>query len=183
MVAASEKLTLKDFQEFVNREENAGRLFELINGEIIEVMPGRTRNSEYHQIITVAVHNYCEAHNIPCHTTGGDGAYDVDGNVVAPDFAYKPTPMSDDYPDPVAPLWVVEIISPTDKAEDIRSKREIYRNAGILLWEMYPKSESMDVYAPGQPPRTFTIDDTLDGGDVLPGFKLSMRKLFGKALS
>lgn len=178
MVAAQEKLTLKDFQEFVNRDENAGRLFELINGEIKEVMPGRTRNSEFHQIITVAVHNFCETNNLPCHTTGGDGAYDVEGHVVAPDFAYKPTPMSDDYPDPVAPLWAVEIISPTDKAEDIRSKREIYRHAGILLWEMYPKSQSMDVYAPGQSPRTYTIDETLDGGDVLPGFSLPMRKLF-----
>jgi Uma2 family endonuclease len=178
MVAAREKLALKEFQEFVNRDEISDRLFELINGEIIEVMLGRTRNSEFHEIISFVVRLFCETNNIPCHTTGGDGAYNVEGHVVAPDFAYKQTSMSDDYPDPVAPLWVVEVISPTDKAEDIRSKREIYRHAGILLWEMYPKSESIDVYAPGQPSRTYTIDDTLDGGAVLPGFMLTMRKLF-----
>ena len=86
--------------------------------------------------------------------------------------------MSDEYPDPVAPQWVVEIISATDKAEDIRNKREIDRDAGILLWEMYPKSERIDVYPPGESMRTVTIDGTLDGGGVLPGFTLSARELF-----
>jgi Uma2 family endonuclease len=178
MVATREKITLPEFQAFIQRDENSGRLFELINGEIIEVMPGRTRNSELHNLIVVAVHNFCETHNLPCHTSSADGAYYVQGHVVAPDFAYKRTPMSDDYPDLAAPLWVVEIISPTDKAEDIRTKREIYRKAGILLWEMYPKLASIDVYAPGQPARTYTLEDELDGGDVLPSFTLSMRKLF-----
>lgn len=179
MVATREKITFPEFQAFLERDENAGRLFELINGEIVEVMPGRTRNSELHNLIVVAVHNFCEAHNIPCHTSSADGAYRVQEHVVAPDFAYKRTAMSDDYPDPVAPLWVVEIISPTDKAEDIRDKRDIYCKAGILLWEIYPRIPSIDVYAPGQPVRTYTVEDELDGGDVLPGFRLPANKLFG----
>jgi Uma2 family endonuclease len=179
MQSAQEKLTLRDFQEFVNRPENSDRLFELVNGEIIEVMPGRTRNSEIHDIIVFAVRLFCQTHHVPCHTTSADGAYNIEGNVVAPDFAYKPTPMSDEYPDPVAPQWVVEIISPTDKAEDIRNKREIYLSAGILLWEMYPKSERIDVYPPGESMRIVTIDGTLDGGTVLPGFTISARELFG----
>jgi Uma2 family endonuclease len=100
-----------------------------------------------------SVQSFCKDHNLSCHTSGGDGAYAVRGNVVAPDFAYKPTPMSDEYPDPEPPLWVVEIISPTDKASDIRDKRTICRQASILLWEIYPPSQSVDVYAPGQPLR------------------------------
>ncbi len=48
--------------------------------------------------------------------SGADGAYDVLGHVLVPDFAYKPTHMSDDYPDPVAPLWAVEVISPKRRA-------------------------------------------------------------------
>jgi Uma2 family endonuclease len=72
---------------------------------------------------------------------------------------------------------VVEVISPTDKAKEIREKREIYQHAGILLWEMYAELERIDVYPPGKPMRTFSIDDTLDGGDVLPGFKLTVQAL------
>jgi Uma2 family endonuclease len=108
-------VTLDQFEEFVARPENADKLFELINGEIVEVPPGTTRNSEIGHIIAVAVHLFCKEHNLPCHTSGGDGAYRVGEHVVAPDFAYKRTPMNDDYPDPEPPLWAVEIISPNDK--------------------------------------------------------------------
>jgi Uma2 family endonuclease len=174
----SKLYTLDEFMEFVARPENVNRLFELINGEIVEVMPGRTTNSECHELISFAVRLFCREHNIPCHTTGGDGAYDILGNTLAPDFAYKPTSMSDDYPDPIPPLWAVEIVSPTDKAPDIRAKRQIYRQAGILYWEMYPESHSIDVYAPGKELQTLGIDDTLDGGDVLPAFTLLVRELF-----
>lgn len=170
--------TLQEFEDFIARPENSDRLFEFINGEIVEILPGRTRYSEIGHILSFAVRLFCEEHNLPCHTSGEAGAYRVRGNVVAPDFAYKRTPMSDDYPDPVAPEWIVEIISPTDKATDIREKRQIYQQTGLLLWEIYPQTQSVDIYAPGQPLQTVTIDGTLDGGDVLPGFTLPARRLF-----
>lgn len=179
MTVREHLFTMAEFKTFVERPENAGQLFELMDGEIIEVSPGRTRNSGFGHLIAVAVHNFCREHNIPCYTSGGDGAYDISGNAFAPDFAYKQTPLSDEYPDPDAPLWVVEIISPTDKADEIRRKRDIYIKAGILLWEMYPKIESIDVYAPGKPMRTFGIDDVLDGSDILPAFRLPVKDLFG----
>ncbi len=171
------KFTLQEFQRWAMLTENAESNFELIHGEVIEVSPGRTSHSELEHLIAFAVRLFCRDTDLLCHTSGGDGAYAIHGHVVAPDFAYKHTPTSDLYPDPEPPLWAVEIISPNDKAKDIREKREIYRKAGILYWEMYPQSYSVDVYAPGQPVRTLGIDDTLDGGDVLPGFTLPLRDL------
>ncbi|MBC8100782.1 MAG: Uma2 family endonuclease [Armatimonadetes bacterium] len=106
-------------------------------------------------------------HTLPCHTSGEAGAY-------------KRTPMSEGYPDPVPPLWAVEIISPTDKARNIRAKRNLYRGAGILLWEIYPQDASVDVYAPDGSERIAVgLDGVLDGGDVLPGFTLTVQALFG----
>jgi Uma2 family endonuclease len=177
-MVAREKITLEEFKQFVNEDENADRLFELINGAIIEIMPWRTSNSQIHDIIVATVRPFCKTHQIPCYTSSADGAYNVQGHVVAPDFAYKQTPMSDDYPDPVAPLWVVEIISPTDKAEIIRRKREIYRAAQIWLWEIYPQDQSVDVYPPGLPMRSCGIGDSLELGSLLPGFTLSVQALF-----
>ena len=87
--------------------------------------------------------------------------------------------MSEEYPDPEPPVWVVEIISSTDKAADIRDKREIYRRAGILLWEIYLRSLSIDVYAPGNPLKTYSMGEILDGDAVLPGFELAVADLFG----
>ena len=86
--------------------------------------------------------------------------------------------MSDDYPDPVPPEWAVEIVSPTDKVVDIRKKRTIYRGAGILLWEVYPRDRSVHVYVPGLPLRVYGVGDTLDVGDLLPGFTLPVSELF-----
>jgi Uma2 family endonuclease len=173
--------TIDDFRQFISLPENEDRLFELIDGEIIEVSPGRTRNSHYSHIFAIVVGNFCKKNQLPCYTSGGDGAYNVQGHVIAPDFAYKTTPMSDEYPDPVPPLWAVEIISPTDKAKDIRQKRKVYLDAGILLWEMYPQLTLIDVYTPNKPEASFGIDGVLELGDILPGFKLALRDIFARA--
>ena len=174
----TQPMTVEAFSVFAQLPENADRMWELINGEIVEVSPGRTRYSEVGQVLTGEVYTFCRQHKVTFHMSGSEGTYNINGHVVAPDFAYKSTPMSEEYPDPDPPLWVVEIISPTDKAADIRDKREIYRRAGILLWEIYLRSLSIDVYAPGQPLKTYSMSDVLDGGDVLPEFKLAVADLF-----
>ena len=173
------QMTVEEFSVFVQLPENSDRELELINGEMVEVSPGRTRYSELGQRLTFHVYSFCSVNKLICHTSSGAGAYNINGNVIAPDFAYKQTPMSEQYPDPDPPLWVVEIISPTDKAADIREKREIYRRAGILLWEIYLRSLSVDVYVPGQPLKTYSMGDILDAGNVLPEFKVAVADLFG----
>ncbi|MBL8166311.1 MAG: Uma2 family endonuclease, partial [Anaerolineae bacterium] len=160
--------------------ENAERTFELLNGEIIEKMPGTTRNSAIAVNIAFEVRLFCREKSLPCYLSTGDGAYQIAANVIAPDLAYKSTPMSDEYPDPTPPLWVVEVISPTDKAAEIRRKRQIYQAAGILLWEVYPELMSVDVYAPGQASRVFQADDVLSLDALLPGFTLPVRSVFAE---
>ena len=181
MVSQVHPYTFEDFQQFAALPENEDRLFEFINGEIIEVLPEPTWYSELGHKLTFPVYLLCKSRNIPCYTSGEQGTYRIQGHVVVPDFAYKHTPLSKDYPDPVAPEWAVEIISPTDKAGKIRAKREIYQAASILYWEIYPDLERIDVYAPGQPAHSFGIDDVLDGSEVLPGFTLAVHELFGSA--
>ena len=179
-MAIAKLYTIEEFLDFVAQHENGFTWFELINGEIIEVSPGRTRYSELGQRVTGAVYIFCNDKPIPCHTSGGEGAYQIGEHVVVPDFAYKRTPMSEDYPDPVAPLWAIEIISPTDKPRDIRNKRKVYADAEILLWEVHYLERRIDVYAPGKPMQSLGIDDMLDVGDILPGFTLPVRYIFGE---
>jgi Uma2 family endonuclease len=134
-------MTIQEFEQFALLPENAERRLELIDGEIVEMAPGRTSNSGASYVLGHKVFDFCEAHDLPCYVSGGDGDYDILGHIICPDFAYKPTPFSGEYPDPEPPLWAVEIISPNDKANDIRRKREIYQDAGILYWEMYPNAQ------------------------------------------
>lgn len=174
-------VSLEEFRRWALLDENADRDYELINGQIIEITPKATSYVGLPSLIVFPVYMFCREHGLLCYTSGAKGAYDILGNVIAPDFAFKPTPMSDEYPDPEPPLWAVEIISPTDKATDVRAKRGIYLRAGILYWEIYPQSRNVDVYAPGQSVKTVRADGTLDGGDVLPGFTLPLSALFPQA--
>jgi Uma2 family endonuclease len=171
-------VSVEDFERMIAQPDNADQLYELVRGEVIELSPGRTRYSEIGHLIAVAVHLHCREKGLRCHTSGGDGAYRIQGQVVAPDFAYKLTPMSDDYPDPEPPLWVAEIISPMARATAIREKRQIYREAGILLWELYPQSRSADVYGPKESMHGVGLDGMLDCSAIVPGFRLAVRDLF-----
>ena len=178
MLTQQNEMTIQEFIVFATSPENEDRNFEFIDGEVIEMSPSSARNSSLGQLLGFEVRLFCRDNNLPCDTAGGDGAFLIGGNTIAPDFAYKPTDMSSEYPDPVPPLWAVEIISPSETADSIADKRQIYLRAGILYWEIYYPKRRVDVYAPGQPPKSYFMGDVLNGGDVLPGFTLAVSDLF-----
>jgi Uma2 family endonuclease len=174
-------MTVDDFDRFVALPENADRNFELIAGEIVEKMVSSQRSSLIGAYLAHVIAGHVYERDLGW-VTGADGGYRVMGGKFIPVAAFisktrQAVPSSEAY-NPLIPDLAVEVISPTDKATDIRKKREAYIQAGVLLWEVYPDLPSIDVYTPGQPLRTLTLDDTLTGGDVLPDFKLSVRELF-----
>jgi Uma2 family endonuclease len=175
-----EKVTLEQFTEFVYLPENASRVFELINGEIVEKMPGRATNSAISATLIGLAFSFCKQHQLPCVITGEHGTYSVLGHPLAPDFAYRTQPLTGAYPEPEPPLWVAEVISPTDEPGRIAAKRQIYLQAGILYFEVYPDDQAVDVYAPGQPPRRHVVEDVIDLGSLIPGFTLGVQDIFAQ---
>jgi Uma2 family endonuclease len=79
----------------------------------------------------------------------------------------------------IPPDLVVEVVSPNDMAEDVNAKVEDFLNAGVpQVWVLYPQTETVHVF---RSPRGFEVvrrDGTLDGGDILPGFRVPVRDLF-----
>jgi Uma2 family endonuclease len=79
----------------------------------------------------------------------------------------------------VTPDLCVEVVSPTDRAEEIREKITEYFQAGVrLVWVVYPRLQLVDVYDTPDRTRVLRRADQLEGGDVLPGFALSLTELF-----
>ena len=79
----------------------------------------------------------------------------------------------------VLPDLCVEVVSPTDHADEIETKINEYFDAGVsLVWIVYPRQERLYVYDSPAQVRRLTRTDTLDGGIVLPGFQLSLAELF-----
>ena len=64
---------------------------------------------------------------------------------------------------------------------EMAAKRRDYFTAGVaLVWEIDPESRSIRVYSSATDLRTLGVEDTLDGGAVLPGFTLPVRQLFAE---
>jgi Uma2 family endonuclease len=80
----------------------------------------------------------------------------------------------------VVPNLTTEVVSPTDNAEELDDKIAEYFRAGVqLVWVVYPNQSKIHVYSsPTEPITVLSKNDVLDGGAVVPGFKLPLIELF-----
>ena len=79
----------------------------------------------------------------------------------------------------LAPDLVVEIISPSDRMVEVLAKVVMWLEAGTaLVWLVNPAARTVTVFSPEGSPQVLTVQDTLDGGDLLPGFSLLVREIF-----
>src|SRR5260370_27957279 len=79
----------------------------------------------------------------------------------------------------LAPRVGVEVWSDSNTREEMELKRKEYFFAGTrLVWIVDPPRRVVEVYTAPDQYVTLTEEQTLDGGDVLPGFKLPLRNLF-----
>ncbi len=79
----------------------------------------------------------------------------------------------------VVPELAIEVVSPTNLAEDLLVKVDEYFQAGISqVWVVYPAAAQVHVHESTTYIRVLRRGDELDGGPLLPGFRLSLAELF-----
>ena len=77
-----------------------------------------------------------------------------------------------------APLFVVEVASLDETAAQLERKiDEYFANGCRMAWLVLPEDESVTVRT-ASGVMTLVKGETLDGGEVLPGFSLEVAKLF-----
>lgn len=180
MVSQPALITTDAFDEFIARPENSDRLFELIHGEIVEVV-SNGESSEIGMLIGGFLTVFVRQHKLG-RVTGADGGYMVSGERYIPDAAYiskarQPQASRAAY-NPLAPDLAVEVLSPSNDPSDMRIKVVNYLRAGCVVWLVDPAQQHIEVYVPEQSPLVLTISDTLDGGTLLPGFTLAVSEIF-----
>ena len=80
---------------------------------------------------------------------------------------------------PLAPDFVIELRSETDRLPKLQEKMEEYRDNGVRLgWLINPQKKQVEIYRPGKDVEILEAPETLSGDDVLPGFVLDMRSIF-----
>ena len=81
----------------------------------------------------------------------------------------------------LAPDLAVEVRSPDNTLAELSVKANEYLEAGArMVWIVDPPTRTVQVMRPGRPAVTLSLDDVLDGGDVLPGFSLPVSRLFAE---
>jgi Uma2 family endonuclease len=79
----------------------------------------------------------------------------------------------------VVPDLAVEVVGPSRSEADLATRIEEYFAAGVrLVWAIFPLRDMARVYRSPSSRDDLRRDDTLDGGDVLPGFRLPLATLF-----
>ncbi|MDF5728688.1 MAG: Uma2 family endonuclease [Rhizonema sp. PD38] len=72
---------------------------------------------------------------------------------------------------PIAPDFVLELMSPTDNLKETQEKMQEYMDNGVKLgWLISRKTRRVEIYRPGQQPLVLESPLSLQGEDVLPGF-------------
>lgn len=166
--------------------EVPGKRFELVEGELVE-LPGA---GALHNLIAALIYRLLHAH---CEG-GGLGFVFTDGigyilgrrpdRVRVPDvsFVSQGRVPESGLPEgfwPSAPDLAVEVVSPSDRADEVRRRVRDYLEAGTrLVWLVWPRQRSVTVYAADGAVRELGEGDELDGGAVLPGFRVRVAELF-----
>ena len=77
------------------------------------------------------------------------------------------------------PIWPLKSSRRPTRSVELAVKTADYLAAGTQqVWIVEPNTRTVAVYRPGGTARVYGADDTLDGGDLLPGLALPVGDLF-----
>ncbi len=181
-------------EEFWRRQDE--QPFELIDGEIIPLMTPKIFASDlYAKQIETALEQFTIPNQL--------GTVFVETTFILPDTSDRNWVKGSRQPDVLflekarledyrknTPDWkqralmlipdlAIEIVSPTDRMPKVWRKAAVYLEDGVrLVWVINPMRNTVTVFAGDESPITLDATQTLLGGDVLPGFSLSLAQFF-----
>lgn len=76
---------------------------------------------------------------------------------------------------PLAPDFVIELMSPSDGLADAQAKMQEYLDNGVQLgWLFNRKAKQVEIYRPGQTKEVLQQPSQLNGDSILPNFVLKL---------
>ena len=155
---------------------------ELIDGEVVEkAMP-----TQSHSDMVFELAGQLREHLKS--SAAGKGATELrhvflpEERVYLPDVSFIAAdrlPPPDQNPVEVVPDFVVEVLSPDDRAGDILEKVQFYLRAGVgLIWFVDPQREVFRVYRQNAPPEEHHAGAVIEAIPPLPGFHVDVAAAF-----
>lgn len=188
MVLRERLITASEFWDIAQLPENAEKRLELIDGVIVEMAP----SSQINTVIAGRIIYFLNVVVIPQdlgYVSGPDGGYTItEKNAYQPDVGFISKARHAELQGvafPIAPDIAFEVISPSESSNDVNKKVQRYIQAGTkLVVTVYPDNKAVYIWkksTTGQlSAQMLTEDDTLEFGDLLPGFSLKVSDIFPK---
>jgi Uma2 family endonuclease len=160
------------------------RICELIDGVLVEKAVG-DRESLLAQYLGRRIGEVVDAGGLGV-ILGEAGFFRLGGKQLrAPDVSFTPWSAFAGHEIPedaywsVAPALAIEVLSPDNRVAEIDRKIDEFFAAGTkLFWVIDPRAKTAKVYTSPNRFKDLDESDTLDGGKVLPDFKLPLARLF-----
>jgi len=168
------------------RMPDDGFRYELVRGELRKMAPAGHEHGSIAALFTVSLGQHVLANGLGrvyAAETGFKLASDPD-LVRAPDTAFvrrervETIGRTEGYW-PGAPDLAIEVISPDDSYAEVEEKVCDWLEAGTrMAIVLNPRQRTAKVYRSLTEVSVLTERDTLDGGDVVPGWKMALAQLF-----
>ena len=162
-----------------------GYRYELVRGELIKMPPAGHMSSFREMRVGSRLAVYVDENRLG-RVYGPSGGFTLaigPDTVLAPDASFVRQERVDAVGDgdgffPGAPDLVVEVISPSDRLTAVGRKVEEWLNAGVLVVVVVnPRNRTVQAHTPDGVTE-LTETDTLDGGDVVPGWRMPVADIF-----
>lgn len=182
MLVETKLMTAEEFFEHAAQDRRS----ELVRGEMIEMDPASEEHGHSGMPLSALLTSFILKNKLGRAYMAETGFLlrENPDTVRAPDFAFvskeripKGKPKRAFFEG--APDLAMEVASPDESAEDIQDKVIDYLSAGTrMVLYLHPRSKTITVYRSLDNIRVLTLRDTLDGGDVLPGFSAPLEEIF-----
>jgi Uma2 family endonuclease len=168
---------------------NDGQRRELVQGEIVSMNPAGSEHGAIILELSGRMWQYVSEQKVG-RLFGAETGFVLQRNpdtVRAPDVAFVCQARISEigipesfFPGP--PDLAVEVISPSDRLNDIQAKVEDWLAHGTdLVWLIDPRRRTVAVHSPHTQARELGENDILEAPDLLPGLRLSVSDIFPTA--
>ena len=162
-------------------------LYEVVDGQIVELPPMGVYETDIANLLAEALNQLARKNRLGRAFVELLFRIDVVRNLKRrPDLAFVSRsrwPFGKRVPDAEAwdmvPDLAVEVVSDSNGANEIIVKvNDYFRTGSRLVWVVYPVVRQVYVYHSATNVRILAEQDDLDGGEVIAGFRLPLRRLF-----
>jgi Uma2 family endonuclease len=176
--------TIEEFQ----RLPLEGRRWELLDGAVVQMEMHDAKTSVLTGRLMFLIHRHVEEQRLGKTLGPGCGfrAWPGHETVRVTDMSFTrhdrlPAERDpDDFPR-WAPDLTVEVFSPFERMATVVGRIAMFLQAGTrLVWLVNPSSQTVTIFYPDAPLTNLGAADTLDGGDVLPGFNMPVAEIFAE---